>query len=47
MHLAVAPVVLGAGEPLFAGIDLPRLGYEAVESTATRHAMHVVFARRG
>jgi dihydrofolate reductase len=47
MHLAVAPVVLGVGEPLFAGIDLPRLGYEVVEHTATNLAMHVVFARRG
>lgn len=27
MLLAVSPVLLGAGEPLLAGIDLPRLGY--------------------
>jgi dihydrofolate reductase len=25
--IAVSPVLLGAGEPLFAGIDLPKLGY--------------------
>lgn len=25
--IAVSPVFLGAGEPLFAGIDLPKLGY--------------------
>src|SRR5262245_24597878 len=28
MHLAVAPMLLGAGEHLLAGLDLPALGYE-------------------
>jgi dihydrofolate reductase len=28
LHLAVAPVLLGSGENLFAGIDLPNLGYQ-------------------
>ena len=28
MHVAISPVLLGAGEHLFAGIDLPALGYE-------------------
>ena len=27
MHLAMSPIVLGAGEHLFHGIDLPALGY--------------------
>ena len=27
MHIAVAPVLLGGGEHLFAGLDLPALGY--------------------
>ena len=27
MHLAISPILLGRGEPLFQGIDLPALGY--------------------
>jgi hypothetical protein len=44
MHLAIAPILLGAGEPLFTGIDLPSLGYRRREFVATPNAMHVVFA---
>ena len=46
MHLAIAPVLLGAGEHLLAGIDAPRLGYECTEHVATPNATHVVIARR-
>jgi dihydrofolate reductase len=46
MHLAISPVLLGAGEHLFAGIDAPRLGYECSEQVATEKAMHVVLTRR-
>jgi dihydrofolate reductase len=46
MHVAVSPVLLGSGESLLAGIDLPKLGYEAVEHVASEKAMHVVIARR-
>ena len=45
MHLAVAPVVLGGGEPLLAGIDLPALGFEVVRHASTPLALHVVLAR--
>jgi dihydrofolate reductase len=45
MHLAVAPIVLGAGEALFTGLDLPALGYRRREHVATPDAMHVVFVR--
>jgi len=47
MHLACAPVLLGAGEPLFAGIDALRLGYERTGHVATPAATHVVLTRRG
>ncbi|HJV80363.1 dihydrofolate reductase family protein [Noviherbaspirillum sp.] len=45
MHLALSPVLLGAGEALFSGIDLPALGYRRQEHVTTPDAMHVVFAR--
>ena len=45
MHVAIAPVLLGSGEALFAGIDLPALGYRVGEHVATPHATHVVFTR--
>jgi dihydrofolate reductase len=46
MHLAIAPAALGAGEALFAGIDLPALGFECTEHAGTASAMHVVLTRR-
>jgi dihydrofolate reductase len=46
MHLAIAPVVLGAGESLFAGIDLPALGYQITERVGSAHALHVVLTKR-
>lgn len=46
MHLAVAPVLLGSGETLLGGIDLPALGYEVVQQVQGENAMHVVIARR-
>jgi dihydrofolate reductase len=45
LHLAVSPVVLGQGEALFAGLDLPALGYRVVEHQASEHATHVVLGR--
>ena len=46
LHLAVRPVLLGAGEALFAGLDLRALGYECVKSVAGERATHVFIARR-
>ena len=45
MHLALAPVVLGEGEALFAGLNLRELGYRVVERAATDAATHLVLAR--
>lgn len=41
MHLAVSPVLLGEGEALFAGINLPQLGYEIFRTVAGENATHV------
>jgi dihydrofolate reductase len=46
MHLVISPVVLGRGEAMFEGIDLPALGFEVVEHQATEAATHVVLARK-
>ena len=46
MHLAISPVLLGAGEHLLGGIDLPRLGFECTEHVPTASATHVVLTRR-
>ena len=47
LHLAVSPILLGSGEHLLAGIDLPRLGYRVVEHVATPAATHYVLGRSG
>jgi dihydrofolate reductase len=46
MHLAISPVLLGAGEHLLGGIDLTRLGFECTEHVPTASATHVVLTRR-
>ena len=45
LHLAVRPVLLGAGEPLWHGIDMPALGYECAKLVAGERATHF-FLRR-
>jgi dihydrofolate reductase len=45
LHFAVAPIVLGQGEAMFAGIDLPALGFRVVEHVATEFATHVVLSK--
>jgi dihydrofolate reductase len=45
MHLPVSPILLGSGEHLLAGLDLPALGYTCTESVASTKATHYVIAR--
>jgi dihydrofolate reductase len=45
LHLAIAPVALGAGESLLGGIDLPKLGFAVTRHASTEHALHVVLSR--
>lgn len=45
LHLAIAPVLLGAGERLFEGLDLPALGYGCTQFVGTEKAVHVVLRR--
>ena len=46
LHVAVSPILLGRGEPLWQGLDLPALGYEVIESTAGERATHLRIGRR-
>jgi hypothetical protein len=43
-HLALT--LLGKGEALLAGIDLPALGFECTRRVATGHATYVVLSTR-
>jgi dihydrofolate reductase len=45
MHIAIAPVLLGSGEHLFAGIDTVALGYKCTEHVTTANATHFVLTR--
>lgn len=46
LHVAIAPVVLGAGERLFEGVDARAVGYECTRFVASEKATHVVLRRR-
>jgi dihydrofolate reductase len=46
MHIAIAPVLLGSGEHLFADIDLPALGYHCTEHASSPKATHVVIEKK-
>jgi dihydrofolate reductase len=46
LHLAISTVFLGAGENLFAGLDLRSLGYECVERIPTPNAIHLSVRRK-
>jgi dihydrofolate reductase len=47
LHLASRPVLLGAGERLFDGIDARALGYECEKSVAGERATHLFLRRKG
>jgi len=45
LHLVIAPVLLGRGEPLLAGIDTVGLGYKCTEHASSDLATHIVLAK--
>jgi dihydrofolate reductase len=45
MHLAVSPVLLGTGENLFAGLDLPKLGFNDIQIFNGKGATHTILKR--
>jgi dihydrofolate reductase len=46
LHLAVSPVLLGDGEHLFSGINLPKLGFAPTKTVYGEKAMHVVIGKK-
>ena len=45
LHIAIAPRLLGSGEHLLYGLDLPALGYQCTSHTPTAAATHVGLTR--
>jgi dihydrofolate reductase len=45
MHVAIAPRLLGSGEHLWRGLDLPALGYACTSHVPTAAATHVVLTK--
>ena len=46
VHLAMRPILLGAGENLFRDLDLPGLGYEFVKTVAGERANHLFLRKK-
>ena len=46
LHLVIRPVMLGSGEHLWSGIDMPALGYECTKYVAGERAAHVFLRKR-
>lgn len=46
IHPAISPVLLGAGEHLLVGLDLPGLGYEIARQESSHAAAHIVIRRK-
>jgi dihydrofolate reductase len=46
LHLAIVPVLLGSGEHLLGGLNLPALGYECVERSEGARATHVTLRKQ-
>jgi dihydrofolate reductase len=46
MHLAISPVLLGAGEHLLLGLDLPKLSYRVTEHVPSASVTHVILTKQ-
>jgi dihydrofolate reductase len=46
MHLAISPTLLGSGEQLLSGLDLPKLGYRCSEHVPTPSTTHIVLTKQ-
>ena len=46
LHLALRPLLMGRGEPLFDGLDLDALGYECTGMEPGERAVHMLLRKR-
>ena len=46
LHFAISSVMLGQGEALYAGLNLPALGFSMTERKSTEHATHIILEKR-
>lgn len=46
MHIAIAPILLGGGESLFAGVDMPEFGYAVTEHVPGEGVTHLIITRK-
>ena len=46
IHLALSPVLLGEGEHLFTGVNLPKIGFQLVQKAEGEFATHVILRRQ-
>lgn len=45
LHLAFRPILMGSGENLFAGLNMPELGYRCVQQDSTELVLHLVIRK--
>jgi len=45
MHLVISPVLLGTGEHLLSGLDLPKLGHGVTEHVPTASVTHIMLTK--
>jgi dihydrofolate reductase len=46
LQIAAVPVLLGRGEPLFAGLDLRALGFSVTDHAASEYATHLLLEKK-
>lgn len=46
MHIAISPVLIGAGEHLLLGLNLPKLGYRVTEHVPSAAATHIMLKKQ-
>jgi dihydrofolate reductase len=46
MHLGMSPILLGSGECLLEGMDMPKLGYQCTQHVPAANTTHFVITKR-